>query len=550
MMPMPPSLPWLASLSAISTKDIPMPARRIRGTIASTGYAEGPLHRVAAVVADYIAEAEPASEAARLRAAIAAAASDLEVLVVASDTDAADILEFQLVMLGDDSLAEAAFAAIADGRPALEAWHDALATQIADYEGAADAYFRARAADLRDIADRVSRHLTGAAAEATPAGAILHADDLSPSTFLATDWGQGGGIVLASGSPTSHVAMLARARGVPMLTGLGALDIPDGDHVQIDAEHGTLVILPDTEDRRAFLTASTAYRHLLQQAVTVDGAKVDVLLNIGAPGDLAGLDPSHCDGIGLMRTEFLFSTGVPDEETQYRAYREVLLWAAGRPVTIRTVDAGGDKPVPGFTVQEGNPFLGLRGIRLALSRPDVIRAQIRALLRAAVHGPLKVMFPMVAIPAEFAAAAALFVEEAAQLAASGIAHAMPALGIMVEVPAVALVPEAFASVAFFSIGSNDLTQYVMAAGRDNGAVAALADPVNPAVIGLIARVAHFGAKAGIAVSLCGDAGGDPQLIPTLLGAGLRSLSVAPAQLPLAKAAIAAARTSDFTVAAI
>ncbi len=535
-----------------------MPARRIRGTIASTGYAEGPLHRVASIVADYIAEADPVSEAARLRAAIVAAAADLEALVVASDTDAAEILEFQLVMLGDDSLAEAAFTAIADGRPALAAWHDALAVQIADYEDAADDYFRARAADLRDIAERVTCHLTGATAQAAPAGAILHADDLSPSTFLATDWGQGGGIVLTAGSPTSHVAMLARARGVPMLTGLGALDVPDGDHVQIDAEHGVLVILPDTEDRRAFLTASTAYRHLLQQArsradapaVTADGARIDVLLNIGAPGDLAGLDPTHCDGIGLMRTEFLFSSGVPDEETQYRAYREVLLWAAGRPVTIRTVDAGGDKPVPGFTVTETNPFLGLRGIRLALSRPDVFRAQVRALLRAAVHGPLKVMFPMIAIPAEFAAATALFGDEAAQLAASGIPHAMPALGIMVEVPAVALVPEAFAGVAFFSIGSNDLTQYVMAAGRDNGAVAALADPANPAVVGLIARVARFGADAGISVSLCGDAGGDPQLIPALLGAGLRSLSVAPAQLPLAKAAIAAARTSDVYVAAI
>ena len=189
-----------------------MPAPRTRGTIASTGYAEGPLHRVAFVAADYLAADDAGAEADRLRAAIAAAASDLEVLVVAADTDAAEILEFQLVMLGDDSLAEAAFAAIAEGRPALEAWHDALGAQIADYEDATDAYFRARAADLRDIADRVSRHLTGATEQLLPAGAILHADDLSPSTFLATDWGQGGGIALAAGSPTSHVSMLARAR--------------------------------------------------------------------------------------------------------------------------------------------------------------------------------------------------------------------------------------------------------------------------------------------------------------------------------------------------
>jgi phosphotransferase system enzyme I (PtsI) len=274
-------------------------------------------------------------------------------------------------------------------------------------------------------------------------------------------------------------------------------------------------------------------------AVTADGARIDVQLNIGAPADLGGLDPSHCDGIGLMRTEFLFATGVPDEETQYRAYRDVLLWAAGRPVTIRTVDAGGDKPVPGFTVRETNPFLGLRGIRLALSRPDVFRPQVRALLRAAVHGTLKVMFPMVAIPAEFAAASALFAEEAAQLAASGIAHAIPALGIMVEVPAVALVPEAFPDAAFFSIGSNDLTQYVMAAGRDIAAVADLADPAHEAVLRLIGLVAAHGARAGIKVSLCGDAGGDARLIPLLLVRGVRILSMSPRLLASAKQAIAA-----------
>jgi phosphotransferase system enzyme I (PtsI) len=199
---------------------------------------------------------------------------------------------------------------------------------------------------------------------------------------------------------------------------------------------------------------------------------------------------------------------------------------------IRTVDAGGDKPVPGFTVDESNPFLGLRGIRLALAKPDIFRVQIRALLRAARHGHLRVMFPMIATAAEFSTAKALFLEEAGALGAG-----LPQLGIMVEVPAVAVAPALLKDAAFFSIGSNDLTQYVMAAGRDNGAVAGLNDVTHPAVLELISRVARYGADHGIPVSLCGDAGSDPAAIPALLAAGLRSLSVSPAQLPLAKLAI-------------
>lgn len=535
-----------------------MPAPRARGVVASTGYAEGPLHWIAAGRLEYAASSGTSEEADRLREAIDASSLELAGLVEASDADAADILEFQVAMLADDSLAEGAFASIAGGRSALDAWHDALAAHVADYEDADDEYFRARAADLRDIAERVAAHLTGAVADEAPVGAILVAEDLSPSRFLAVDWGQGGGIALSAGSAASHVAMLARARGVPMLVGVGRLDAADGDHVLLDAETGHLIVLPDTEDRREFLKAATAWRHVANEArvsagapaVTADGARIDVMLNIGAPADLEGLDPAHCDGVGLMRTEFLFSNGLPDEETQYRAYRDVLLWAAGRPVTIRTVDAGGDKPVPGFTVSEANPFLGLRGIRLALARPDVFRVQLRALLRAAVHGQLKVMFPMVAVPTEFARAVALAAEEAANLNSEGIEHSMPDFGIMVEVPSVALLPEAFPEARFLSIGSNDLTQYVLAAGRDNGAVAALADPANPAVLGLIARVARHGDHAAIPVSLCGDAGGEPRLIPLLLAAGLRILSVSPAQLPLAKAAIRKTRLGDAHVAAI
>ena len=323
--------------------------------------------------------------------------------------------------------------------------------------------------------------------------------------------------------------MLARSRGVPMLVGLGPAAVGIEGVVLLDAEHGSIVFEPTDADVESFRRAAASFEErrahaaefLTRPAATKNGEPVRVQVNIADPADVEQIDIATCDGVGLMRTEFLFGKALPDEETQYAAYRSVLAWAEGKPVTIRTIDAGGDKPVPGFTVEEGNPFLGMRGIRLSLERPEIFRLQIRALLRAAVHGNLKVMFPMIAVPEEFRQATALFDEEALNFVAEGVPHKMPPLGIMVEVPSVAIAPEDFANAAFFSIGSNDLTQYVMAAARDNGSVAHLNSVQNPAVLSLIGSVASFGRQRGIPVSLCGDAGGDPVAIPALLKAGLR-----------------------------
>ena len=248
-----------------------------------------------------------------------------------------------------------------------------------------------------------------------------------------------------------------------------------------------------------------------------------------------------------MRTEFLFRDGapLPGEDEQFTAYKRFLEWAKGKPVTIRTLDIGGDKPIRGLTPDgETNPFLGLRGIRLMLERRDVFRTQLRALARAAPYGQLKVMLPMVTIPVELTEAGQEFVNVVDSLNDEDIACAMPALGIMVEVPAVAIVPEMFASAAFFSIGSNDLTQYVTASSRDSSAVAGLNDPGHPAVIRLITRVARFGRENAIPVSLCGDMASDPTHIGALLKAGLRSLSVAPAGLARVKATIADLRVGS------
>jgi len=521
---------------------------RLKGISASAGYAEGPLHSLDQAGGIYSPSGMPELEKATLEAAVGAAIDGLASLIATSEGDAAEILEFQIAMLEDDALTGPAFIAISEGMAADAAWRAVLDAETAGYESSDQEYFRARAADMRDIRDRVLRALSSEDSGSAPAGAILYGEDIAPTRFLETDWSHGGGIALTGGSAASHVAMLARARGIPMVVGLGASDVKITGLALLDAEHGGIVLKPsiaEIEEFRRHFGAFAARRdkarsYLASPAVTKNGLPIRVQVNIADPSDVDGLDIANCDGVGLMRTEFLFghTSGLPDEETQYQAYRKVLEWAGEKSVTIRTVDAGGDKPVPGFTVEESNPFLGLRGIRLSLARPEIFRVQIRALLRAGVHGNLKVMFPMISIPEEYDRASTLFAEEGAKLTALGVPHKLRPLGIMVEVPTVAIAPEAFSDVAFFSIGSNDLTQYVMAAARDNGAVASLNVVRNPAVLRLIAQVAAYGTANGIPVSLCGDAGGDPATIPALLEAGLRDLSVVPAQLAMAKAAIA------------
>lgn len=532
--------------------------RRMTGQAASPGVAAGPVVH-AAPTSDVRADAgDPSSEGAALRAAIGQAVAELESLSATVPADAADMLAFQIAMLEDEALSEGAFHAIEAGMPADHAWRRALDAEIEGYEAAEDEYFRARAADLADIRNRVLRRLSGADAVLEPAGgAILAADDLGPSAFLAMDWTRGGGIALARGSASSHVAMLARARGVPMVVGLGELP-PAGVEALIDGVAGTIVLSPGHAARNAFMrrqaelhrASADARRYLTRPAVSRDGIAIGVMVNVGDPDEMLALDPAICDGIGLVRTEFLFDAlgGMPDEERQVAAYRRLLVWADGRPVTIRTLDAGGDKPIAGLTAEgESNPFLGLRGIRLSLARPDVFRVQLAAMARAAVEGDLKIMIPMVAVPDELAATRTLLDEEIARLAAAGVPARRPPLGMMVEVPAAALRAADFPA-DFYSIGSNDLTQYTMAAARDIGAVAGLNDAGNPAVLDLIRATVVAGRRRGVEVSLCGDAAADTAALPGLLSTGLDRVSVAPVAVARVKAAISdldlAGRPSD------
>ncbi len=497
----------------------------------------------------------PAEERAALEAAMARAAAQLEALAAGADRMAAAILEFQIALLEDDDLTGPILARIAAGEPAERAWIAALEREIADYAEGGDETFSARAGDLADLRDRVVAAL--APGTPGPAGngaerAILVAEDLTPSRFLETDWTRYQGAALQRGSLAGHVALLARARGTPLVVGLGPAyeRLNDGALAVLDADAGQLIVNPDAatlaaiETRLGERAARRAAEAELQgrPATTANGERVAVLVNVDDPSLLATLDPGHCDGIGLTRTEFLFQgPELPDEDRQLAAYAGVLRWAAGRPVVIRTLDAGGDKPVAGLTPEgERNPFLGLRGLRLSLARPDVFRVQLRALARAAVLGPLKVMAPMVSAPDEFEAFRRLFEAVLEELAAAGIAAARPALGMMVEVPAAALNIGAFAA-EFVSIGSNDLIQYVMAASRDEPAVAGLYRPRDPAVLELIRRVVEVGCAQGKEVSLCGEMASEAALVPVLLEAGLRRLSVAPAAIGPVKAAIAAWR---------
>jgi phosphotransferase system enzyme I (PtsI) len=520
------------------------------GKVASPGFARGPLVRVDRVGIGSRRPESPEQEASALRAALDKSGAEIAGLADAAGGEAAAILEFQLALLDDESLVEPAFAAIDAGIAADAAWVQALAEQVAIYADAPDEYLRAGSADLIDLRDRVLAALGGRAPTPRdiPAGAVVCADDFPPSRFLELDWLRGGGIALEQGSATSHVAMLARARGVPMLVQLGGL--PEAaEIVLLDGEQGTLELDPpearlaEFEQRRVQSERGSAEARavLAAPAPAWRGEPVRLLINIQGLADLSHPDAQYAAGIGLMRTEFLFdqSAGLPDEDTQYRVYRAVLDWAGERPVTIRTLDAGGDKPVSGFSeAGEANPFLGLRGLRLSLKRPDVFTVQLRALARGAVRGKLKVMLPMVTVPAEFAAARALFHDAVDALRAAGVAAATPELGMMVEVPAAALTIADFGA-DFFSIGSNDLAQYVTACDRGNASLAALLDPLNPGVLELIRRTVEHGRRRGIAVSLCGDMAGEPRCVPALLHCGLRELSMAPPALARVKRAIAA-----------
>lgn len=554
-----------------------MAERRFQGQPASQGIAIGPLVRIEHnKSSNERHQGSPAEERSALERAIAKSMADLEALAAVASGDGADMLAFQIEMLADPALIEDILPFIAAGEDAAKAWRTGLDGQILTYEAADDDYFRARASDLRDLENRVVKALEGASIELPdlPDGALLLADNLAPSHFLALSSKTLGGIALIRGSRNSHVAILARGRGLPMAIGLADRVnefVTEGSHAQaiLDGDAGLLLLGPTVANlerykktmalERIEANRSAAIRG--RSAATVDGTRIEVLINIDDPAAVDNETLAAADGVGLLRTEFLLigRDTLPDEEEHFQVYTDLQRRLNGKPLIIRTLDIGGDKPLPGLDLpKETNPFLGLRGIRLCLERHDLFKPQVRALLRtaaAAAGGPLtsggalarggsraavgppQVMLPMVAVQAEIDETRRFFADCLKELKAEGVAAAMPDIGIMVETPAAAIAADSL-DADFFSIGSNDLIQYVTAAARDAaGRVASLLDPGHPAIERLIRNVVEEGAMSGRDVSLCGDMASEPLWLPLLLGAGLRKISVAPAALGRVKLAL-------------
>lgn len=512
---------------------VPMAAPRdLRGRPAAPGRALGAVHR-----AEERPVPSPGTEGedarAALEAAVALAVHELKELSDRSDAESAGILDFQIELLLDGELLIPALERIARGEGAALAFAAAMNAHMDTIAGGGDA-FALRAADLADLKSRVLDALAGRARADFPQGAIYVGRDMPPSLFLAHDWSGGGAIALISGSAASHVAMLARSRGVPMVVGLGTLPVESGDRLLVDGSEG--VVRLDPEERLLSPPPSVV---AIPAPSTGGVPSAQLFANIDTLADLDALDPAQVDGIGLVRTEFLLPSAAEalDEECHLARYRRILDRLAGRPVTLRMLDVGGDKALPGLV--EGNPasVLGERGVRFLIAHPDLARLQARALLRAAAFGPVSVLLPMVTLPSELAAMARLFDEEAARLERQGIAFARPPLGIMVEVPAVALTLDMFTDAAFFSVGTNDLMQYLAAAARDNPAVAHLYAGAETAMFRLLEHIATTARGLGRPVSLCGDIAGDTGALGRLVGMGLRDLSVAPSRLPALRAAL-------------
>ncbi|MCS3666541.1 phosphotransferase system enzyme I (PtsI) [Salinibacter ruber] len=532
----------------------------IEGTGAAPGVVLGTAYRYEATAPtarrDAIAPDAVDAELERLANAVQRAEQELEAdRVWAPDAlvpDADAIFEAQALMLGDEDVLEAIRQRIRDANePAGAAVQAVLSAHRERLEDSEDAHLRTGADDLLAFERRLLRALRrGAAAAHIDGHSVVVAQDLTASDLLRLRRHNLLGGVTARGGPASHTAIVAQALGVPLLVGAGGAlgAVSAGDRVVVDGDEGRLIArpAPSTEEeyrkRAADAPSPTAERERAPEGPlrTADGHAVTLRANVGLEAELDPLRPAPPDGIGLLRTElFLRADGDPrsvDEERQVEAYRQAIEAAGEGGATIRLLDVGGDdrRSQGAAEAHEGHPVLGRRGLRVLLDRPDeLLRPQLRALLRANREGPLRILLPMVTDGAEVRRVRRILDEESTRLTENGVPHdANVPLGAMVEVPAMALQAPAFTElVDFFSIGTNDLTQYVLAVDRADEQVAARHDALHPAVLGLILRVVEAGRMSGCPVEVCGEIAGDVQAVPVLLGLGVDTLSVAPPSLP-------------------
>jgi len=469
----------------------------------------------------------------------------------------AAIFEAHTELLDDPELNEAVQVRVNTGQSPAKAWKATIDERAAGIAALNDPLLAARAADLRDVGKRVLRLMLGLSEKSismptTPV--VVVARELSPSDTASFDPERVLGFGLVEGGPTSHIAILARALGIPAIVGVdeSMLALEEKTPVILNGNDGTLTVNPASDIlERAKLAQRRwlEYRRFAQEqaslpAITQDRQRVDVTANAGSIADAAEALNMGADGIGLLRTEFLFleRTTAPSEDEQFSVYRAIAETMKTLPVIVRTLDIGGDKPLPYIHLKpELNPFLGERGIRLCLNRPELFREQLRAILRAAPFGNLRIMFPMVSDIAELRQARALIEELRRELDAPPVQ-----IGIMVEVPSAALMADVIApEIDFFSIGTNDLTQYTLAMDRGNSALAAKHDGLHPAVLRLIAQTIEAAHKHGKRADICGELGSDAAAVPILLGLGMDELSVSIPSVPTVKAQVRSLKISDL-----
>jgi phosphoenolpyruvate-protein phosphotransferase len=540
----------------------PAAGARVAGIVAARGLAVG-------VAAPQIGTDPPvgpalgdaAAEGARLEAAIGAVAAFIRELAVAGAGAHRGVLEAHLALLADPQLLRDAKAQLLRGASAGAAWRSALRDAAAALAALDDPLMAERRADLLDIEQQVLRVLSGAPANfgvELPRRAIVLAAELLPSQLLALDATRLVGLCMAEGGATSHVAILAAAMGLPTLVAAGAAvqAIAAGTPLVLDAEQGFLLVDPSAAERQRVeaLVAARAQAHARDAAAArlpatlQDGTAVHVYCNLGAAAETAPAVAAGAEGCGLLRTEFLFlgREHAPDEAEQLREYQAIATALAGRTLTIRTLDAGGDKPIAYLPQpREENPALGLRGLRTSQARPELLTTQLRAILRVAPARQCRVLLPMVTELAEVRDVRAQLLALAAELKVTA-----PDLGIMIETPASALLADQLcAQVDFLSIGSNDLSQYTLAMDRLHPTLAARLDALHPAVLRLVQRAAEAGKTRGIEVGVCGGLASDPAAVPLLIGLGVRELSVVPAQIPRIKSLVRALKVAECTALA-
>jgi phosphoenolpyruvate-protein phosphotransferase/dihydroxyacetone kinase phosphotransfer subunit len=538
----------------------------LSGIAASAGIALGPARHLGQGIAAAPSRASQGADVERGRldealiAAREAIEHDRDTVAGRGAVKEAEIFTAHIALLGDEALVGRARALIEGGDSAEAAWHAAGEETAAQWRALGDKLLAERAADVDDVGRRVLTALAGGdAGAALQEAGIVVADELTPRDTAALDPDLVQAVATARGTATAHAAILARALGIPAVVGLGGsvLAIAEGTPLLLDGQAGTVLVSPDEAQAAAARSRAAdlderrrvAREHAREPTVMRDGTVIEVFANLGGAGQASVAVEMGAEGVGLLRTEFLFleRAKLPSEDEQVETLATIATDLAGRPLIVRTLDVGADKPLQAVPMEpEANPFLGRRGLRLSLARPELFLVQLRAILRVAAEHPLKVMFPMVSTAAELDAALALLEQARAE---TGVRAELEA-GIMVEVPAAALLAEQLATRAqFFSVGTNDLTQYTMAAERGNELVGDLLAGAQPAVLRLIRLIAAGAAVHGRTLAVCGELAGDPAAAVLLVGLGVRELSMAPPLIAEVKQALRSVTLVDAITAA-